>query len=363
MIKFSFKSILMTMVASLALTTGVGAIGSFNTNASASSKTVYDLSEWQGRLTNKKAKNLSKEVPFAILRVQYGSSYSDKTFKHNKALLDKYKVPYGVYSFSRYNSSAAAAREARDLYHRAPNAKFYVNDFEVASISRRHSNAATAKWVNTLRPLVGSKKILFYSYLSFMKTYASQALSKYDGYWLASYTKNEPSIAHVLWQYTDRHYSSALHKKVDASKLREQKSWFLGTVAKKVANNDANKGQKVENKQGNTEVKPAATSNDKTAKVVNLAAKKATVKKTDVKNETAKKTTVKKADAKKETTKKANAKKATAKKTTAKKAKKHVKKVTHHKKKHVKKSVKKHHKKKHVKKVHHKKKHHKKHVA
>ncbi|MBV0914621.1 hypothetical protein KTJ72_01725 [Apilactobacillus sp. HBW1] len=333
MIKFSFKSILMTMVASLALTTGVGAIGSFNTQASASSKTVYDLSEWQGRLTNKKAKNLSKEVPFAILRVQYGSSYSDKTFKHNKALLDKYKVPYGVYSFSRYNSSSAAAREARDLYHRAPNAKFYVNDFEAASISRRHSNAATAKWVDTLRPLVGSRKILFYSYLSFMKTYASQALSKYDGYWLASYTKNEPSIAHVLWQYTDRHYSSALNKKVDASKLREQKSWFLGTVAKKVAN----KGQKVENKQGNTEVKPAATSNEKTAKVVNLAAKKAKAKKATVKKTTAKKH--------------------------VKKAKKHVKKVTHHKKKHVKKSVKKHHKKKHVKKAHHKKKHHKKHLA
>ncbi|KOY71831.1 Glycosyl hydrolase family 25 [Apilactobacillus kunkeei] len=337
MIKFRFKSILMTMVASLALTTGVGAIGSFNTHANASSKTVYDLSEWQGRLTNKKAKNLSKEVPFAILRVQYGSSYSDKTFKHNKALLDKYQVPYGVYSFSRYNSSAAAAREARDLYNRAPNAKFYVNDFESASISRRHSNDATAKWVDTLRPLVGSRKILFYSYLSFMKTYASQALSKYDGYWLASYTKNEPSIAHVLWQYTDRHYSSALHKKVDASKLREQKSWFLGTVAKTVNNNDANKGQKVANKQGNTEVKPAAASSAKTAKVVKLAAKKAKAKKATVKKTTAKKH--------------------------VKKAKKHVKKVTHHKKKHVKKSVKKHHKKKHVKKVHHKKKHHKKHVA
>ncbi|MBC6388807.1 hypothetical protein ERK14_04400 [Lactobacillus kunkeei] len=322
MIKFSFKSILMTMVASLALTTGVGAVGSINTHADASSKNVYDLSEWQGRLTNQKAQNLSKEVPFAILRVQYGSSYSDKTFNHNKALLEKYNVPYGVYSFSRYNSSASAAKEARDLYNRAPNAKFYVNDFESASISRKHSNAATAKWVATLRPLVGSRKILFYSYLSFMQTYASKALSKYDGYWLASYTKNEPSVAHVLWQYTDRHYSSALKKKVDASKLRQQESWFLGTVV----NNDQN----VQNKQGNTTVQPAATPKAQTANVVKLAAnaKKAKVKKT-----TAKKKAVKKY---------------------VKKAKKHVKKVTHHKKKHVKKVVKK---------VHHKKKHHKKYRA
>ncbi|TMT02351.1 hypothetical protein FD688_00140 [Apilactobacillus kunkeei] len=324
MIKLKFKSILMTMVASLALTTGIGAIESYNTHAGASSRTVYDLSEWQGRLTNKKAKNLSKEVPFAILRVQYGSRYSDRTFKHNKALLDKYNVPYGVYSFSRYNSSASAAREARDLYHRAPNAKFYVNDFEAASISRSRSNAATAKWVDTLRPLVGSRKILFYSYLSFMKTYASRALSKYDGYWLASYTKNEPSIAHVLWQYTDRHYSSALHKKVDASKLREQKSWFLGTVSKQVTNNNVSKGKKVGNRNGNTEIKPTAVSKKKTAKVISLAAKKASSKK--IKHH----------------------------------KKKHVKK--HHKKKHVKKvhHKKKHHKKKHHKKIHHKKKHHKK---
>ena len=146
-----------------------------------------------------------------------------------------------------------------------------------------------------------------------MKTYASQALSKYDGYWLASYTKNEPSIAHVLWQYTDRHYSSALHKKVDASKLREQKSWFLGTVSKQVTNNDVSKGQKVGNRNGNTEIKPTAVSKKKTAKVISLAAKKSSSKK-----------------------------------------------IKHHKKKYAKKSVKKHHKKKHVKKVHHKKKHHKK---
>lgn len=84
------------MIASLALTTVVRVIRNFNTQANASSKTVYDLSECQGRLTNKTA--------------------------------------------------------------------------------------------NTLRPLVGSRKILFYSYLSFIQIYVPKELDKYDGYWVASLT-------------------------------------------------------------------------------------------------------------------------------------------------------------------------------
>lgn len=205
----------------------------------AAQNNVYDLSEWQGKFTDDQVKKLKDEVPFVILRVQYGTRHYDKTFNHNKAMLEKYGVPYGVYSYSRYTSNASAAREARDLYYRAPNAKFYVNDFESTHLGRSTARAATLKWVQTLRPLVGNKKILFYSYQSFMKTYAKSALSSYDGYWLAAYTRHEPSVSHVLWQYTDRYYSAALNKKVDASKMRQDQSWFIGDVIVK-ANNSTN---------------------------------------------------------------------------------------------------------------------------
>lgn len=233
-----FKSILMMLITSIGLSGAAVAMGNYATAHAASTDNVYDLSEWQGKLSDNKAKKLSSEVPFVILRVQYGTRHYDKTFNHNKAMLEKYGVPYGVYSYSRYTSKSSAASEARDLYYRAPNAKFYVNDFESTYLSRSAARAATLQWVQTLRPLVGNKKILFYSYQSFMKTYAKSALSAYDGYWLAAYTKHEPSVSHVLWQYTDRYYSAALNKKVDASKMRTDQSWFIGDVATPSSNNN-----------------------------------------------------------------------------------------------------------------------------
>lgn len=199
------------------------------TNVNANQRNVYDLSEWQGNFTDSQVKQLKNEVPFVILRVQYGSAYYDRTFQHNRNLLDKYKVPYGVYSFSQYESVNDAKGEARALYKRAPNAKFYVNDYEDQTVKSGDTNAATLAWVNELRPLAKNKKILFYSYQSFMLQYAAEAISSYDGYWLAAYQSNEPKREHVLWQYTDHFYSPALGKYIDSSLLTSKKSnWFIG---------------------------------------------------------------------------------------------------------------------------------------
>ena len=295
-------------------------------NTHAATKRAYDLSEWQGRLSARKVKQLKGEVPFVILRVQYGSSYNDRTFNHNRNLLNKYQVPYGVYSFSLYNNSASAANEARLLYQRAPEAKFYVNDFETTSISSKRANAATRKWARTIKPMVGGRKVLFYSYQSFMQTYASRALNAYDGYWVAAYTRAEPTMPHVMWQYTDRHYSKALRKRLDASKLRQDQQWFIGGTAAQPQ-----------------PAKPAPA--PAPAKVVHHKKKHA-------------KKVVKKVHHKKRVKKhpKKHVKKRHVKKIRHKK--RHVKK---HKKRHVKKHAKKHTKKRrHVKKAHHKKKHHKK---
>lgn len=291
-------------------------------NTHAAIKRAYDLSEWQGRLSARKVKQLKGEVPFVILRVQYGSSYNDRTFNHNRNLLNKYQVPYGVYSFSLYNNSASAANEARLLYQRAPEAKFYVNDFETTSISSKRANAATRKWARTIKPMVGGRKVLFYSYQSFMQTYASRALHAYDGYWVAAYTRAEPTMPHVMWQYTDRHYSKALRKRLDASKLRQDQQWFIGGTTSQPQ-----------------PVKPVP------AKVVHHKKKHA-----------------------KKVAKKVRHKKRVKKHAKKHVKKRHVKKIRHkkrhvkkHKKRHVKKHAKKHTKKRrHVKKAHHKKKHHKK---
>ncbi|WP_220728278.1 GH25 family lysozyme [Apilactobacillus xinyiensis] len=207
-------------------------------NVKAAQNNVYDLSEWQGNFTDSQVQQLKKEVPFVILRVQYGSAYYDKTFDHNRNLLDKYKVPYGVYSFSQYESISDAKNEARVFYKRAPNAKFYVNDYEDQTVKSGGTNEATLAWLNELRPLVGKRKILFYSYQSFMLQHASEAISAYDGYWLAAYQSTEPTREHVLWQYTDHYYSPALGKYIDSSLLTTKKSdWFIGNNGQSIVEN------------------------------------------------------------------------------------------------------------------------------
>lgn len=194
-----------------------------------STNTVYDISEWQGQITDAQAQQLKNEVPFVILRVQYGSAYADKTFQNNRDLMNKYGIPYGVYSFSQYENPEDAAYEAKVLYSRAPNASFYVNDYEDQTVTSGGTNDSTVAWLNALRPLVGNRKILLYSDANFMVKHSAYAVSSYDGYWLAAYQDNEPAREHVLWQFTSRFYSKALDKSLDANLLTSQSvNWFIG---------------------------------------------------------------------------------------------------------------------------------------
>lgn len=209
-----------------------GIVASQSTAKAAVGTSIPDLSEWQGTLTATQVQNLKKTVPFVILRVQYGSDYKDKTFANNAALCKKYGLKYGVYSFSQYSSTSNAKTEAADLYSRAPAAAFYVNDYEDQTVSSGTTNSATAAWYSELRSKAPHKRILFYSYQSFATMYAATAMKNYDGYWLAAYQSSEPSMSHVLWQYTDAWPSSALGQNVDASKKHgKNTSWFLSTRA------------------------------------------------------------------------------------------------------------------------------------
>ncbi|MCF6515341.1 hypothetical protein GSH19_04120 [Lactobacillus sp. S2-2] len=218
-----------------------------NTNLSSSNQAitydypVYDISEWQGKITDAQAQKLKTEVPFLILRVQYGSSYADKTFQANKAMLEKYDIPYGVYSFSQYEDADDAADEAKTLYQKAPNARFYVNDYEDQTVTSGSTDDATLSWLKEMRKYSGNKKVLLYSYQNFMLKYASKAISSYDGYWLAAYQSTEPTREHVLWQYTSSEYSAALNKKVDASISSSKPiSWFLGSGSNNNNENNTN---------------------------------------------------------------------------------------------------------------------------
>mgnify|MGYP001763486024 FL=1 len=137
-------------------------------------------------------------------------------------------MKYGVYSYSMYESPKDARYEAKTLSQRAPKAAFYINDYEEQTVKSGDDETATQAWANEMRKLAGNKKILFYSYENFMLNHASNAVSSYDGYWLAAYQAEEPNREKVLWQYTDSYYSPELNQNVDANYIDENvnSSWF-----------------------------------------------------------------------------------------------------------------------------------------
>ncbi|TPR26405.1 hypothetical protein DY120_01540 [Apilactobacillus micheneri] len=256
------KNILLTIITSTLL---IIAFVSFKPNVHAMSasdanpsNTVYDISEWQHNLTDSQVQQLKSEVPFVIIRAQLGSMRYDNTFQHNRDLLEKYGVPYGVYSFSLYTSPDDAANEARTLYQRAPHARFYVNDYEENDLTSGDPNTAAQTWVDTLRPLVGQRKVLYYGPAWLMLRDTSQAVSSYDGYWLPAYQDSEPQREHVLWQFSSTFHSNALDKDIDASLLNSKDTnWFIGDTADANAqpvpvdpNNNSNSNQS--NNQNNS---------------------------------------------------------------------------------------------------------------
>ena len=224
----------------LALMFGVVFTGSVvNANAStnvttsngAVVKPVIDISEWQGSVSLAQAKAMKYENSFVIVRVQYGSNYQDVQYKNTISNLEKAGTPYGVYSYSRYVNASDAKQEAKDLYNRAQNAKFYVNDAEELTTTSGTYSSAVTSWGKEMQSLT-NKPVILYSGSWFYSNYIG-TMSYYDGFWEANYNNTYYGDT-SLWQYTDSGYSSALKRGVDTSKVITSKhpvSWWIGSSA------------------------------------------------------------------------------------------------------------------------------------
>jgi lysozyme len=190
---------------------------------------VLDISEWQGDLTADQVKKLKDNYDFIIIRAQYGSERIDTSLEHNSALLDKYDLPFGVYSYSMYENPDDARYEAQTLYNRAPKASFFINDYEENTVTSGSIDDSTNAWYDEMKGLAGNKKVLLYSYQNFMEENLTNTVSTYDGFWLANYSETQPSREYALWQYTDQYHSPELDQDVDANYTSPDKdtNWFI----------------------------------------------------------------------------------------------------------------------------------------
>ncbi|KPN79411.1 hypothetical protein RZ56_08900 [Apilactobacillus kunkeei] len=178
---------------------------------------AYDISEFQGKLTDQQVMNLKNEVKFVVLRIQDGQ-YHDQQVNNNVNLMNKYGIPYGVYSFSRYENTAQAQEEAQRLHALAPNARFYVNDFETGFTSSSDQNAVS--WANAMKQLT-KQPVILYSSQSILDQFQQSTLNAYSAVWLANYTNYTPNpkYNYDLWQYTDKYQSKALGEALDADTI------------------------------------------------------------------------------------------------------------------------------------------------
>lgn len=227
-----------------------------NANAATDNRPVYDFSEWQGNISATQAKLLKGEAKGIILRVQYGSNYRDKVFDHNAAVLKAAGVKFGVYAFGQYVNDADAKVEATDFYNRAKkyNPLFYANDAEIVTTYAGSSYSSATKAFATKLHSLTTKPVYLYTGKD-VYNYHLDGRKGYNGVWLAYYQNTQPYVGfkYELWQHTDRMYSTALNKSVDASKFVTSANWFGNTIdTSKYPNGGYKVGDKVRLKAGIT---------------------------------------------------------------------------------------------------------------
>lgn len=237
--KLNLKSIVvgLLLAGTLALFGGLGTGTPISVKASHAN--AYDLSEWQGRISDHQAHLLKREVNFVVLRAQYGQNYQDRQLQNSKNKMTRHRIPYGVYSYSLYHNNNQASNEASSLYSRAPHASFYVNDIEQNNAGHK-IDSATHAWAHQMKSLT-KRPVILYSNANFIQRYLNRARHHYNAIWVASYSKYRPATGYRynLWQYTSGHYSKALGKRVDASETTGDKPlgfWIGNGVSNVTAN-------------------------------------------------------------------------------------------------------------------------------
>lgn len=200
---------------------------------------IADISKYQ---VNVDYKAFATEADLAILRVQDGSTTKDLVYQTHAAGCEQYKVPYGVYAFTRFISVEDAKVEARDFYTRATaNGRkplFFVADVEVKTMG--DMRAGTNAFIAELRRL-GAKKVGIYVAHHLYNTF-NLDYSKADFTWIPRYANDgvsviKPNYPCDLHQYTDKGKIAGITGNVDLNRLNGSKTlgWFLGEEVKAVS--------------------------------------------------------------------------------------------------------------------------------
>ncbi|GKQ42907.1 prophage P1 protein 52, endolysin [Companilactobacillus sp. RD055328] len=184
---------------------------------------ILDVSEFQGNISFKTLKDMG--VQLVIIRVQYGQSREDLTFKENLRKAKESGINYAVYAYGLYSTITEAQQEASAFFNRVKaenaNPKFYMIDIEeqTATDMRGTTEAWNAEMVKLGVP--ADKQVAYIAnhlYDSF-----NINVSKFGSIILPSYGANDgtienstrPTHPYDLWQYTSTGRISGIVGNVD----------------------------------------------------------------------------------------------------------------------------------------------------
>ncbi|PEI99665.1 N-acetylmuramoyl-L-alanine amidase [Bacillus wiedmannii] len=168
----------------------------------------------------------SKQLDFAVLRVQDGSRVIDRKYGENVTGCRAYGVPFGNYAFCRFVSIADAKKEAQDFWERGDkNATIWFADVEVTTMD--DMRAGTQAFIDELRRL-GAKRVGMYVAHHKYNEFQADKINA-DAVWIPRYP-NKPSFPCDLWQYTETGRMDGVGGSVDLNYLTGSKplEWFTG---------------------------------------------------------------------------------------------------------------------------------------
>jgi len=190
---------------------------------------IADFSHHQGDVNWQK---VATELDLAILRVQYGTSLIDRKYREYAAGCKANQIPFGLYAYCLFSSTAEAVREAEVFHSRADKAAlFLVADIEEQTTRSPADMAPAAQaFLDTLKSK-GWKVGLYTGNHTYEPLQMDRV--KADFVWIPRYGANRPAFLCDLWQYTETGSLAGVGGNVDLNRLTGTKplSFFLGKEA------------------------------------------------------------------------------------------------------------------------------------
>ena len=211
----------------------------FNTNTGAFEKfaseiNVIDVSAHQGNIDWNKVKK-SGLVDAVILRIGYGSGYTDKFFVKNKNELERLGIPYSVYLFSYAENKEEAMNESEFIVKAIRENKAHIykdlaifydlEDWEIKSTGENSYGISKDTYSDMITTFINNteEKLCIKTRVYASKNYIETRFDpKVQGYatWVAQWNeKLTYKGPYEGWQYTDCRSIPGINGCVDGSKF------------------------------------------------------------------------------------------------------------------------------------------------